>query len=302
MSIKNTNIDIVYTWVNSSDKKWQKKYKIHAKEIDEKRFTSHNELKYSLRSIYKYAKWINNIFIVTDDQIPHWLNTKHPKIKIIDHKQIFENKKHLPTFNSQAIECHINNIPNLSERFFYFNDDTFLGNYLKKSDIIDKKLKISYMKNVDNNCNLINEDFFRNIFTPELHHYSWHNSQKLLNSKFPNRNVNCNWHQGILLKKSLFKDIKIKYKKYFDNTSSSKFRSKTDITPIRFIYEYVNCLGITNQKKFTSFHLFNGSISNLNLLLNQKPTFFCVNCVSNDNEKEFESIMNEKFPKCPFEL
>jgi len=58
----------------------------------------HNELLYSLRSIERYAPWVRKIFIVTNGQIPNWLNVNHPRIQIITHEMIFPNKSHLPSF------------------------------------------------------------------------------------------------------------------------------------------------------------------------------------------------------------
>ena len=52
------------------------------------RFFDNDELKYSLRSLEKNAPWINHIFIVTDRQVPKWLNTTNTKVTIIDHSEI----------------------------------------------------------------------------------------------------------------------------------------------------------------------------------------------------------------------
>lgn len=96
-------------------------------EMSEHRFADNNELKYSLRSLEKHAKWIRNVYIVTNGQVPHWLNVSHPKIRLVTHEHIFPNKSHLPTFSSPAIESHLHRIDGLSERFLYFNDDLMLG-------------------------------------------------------------------------------------------------------------------------------------------------------------------------------
>ena len=81
------------------------------------------ELRYSLRSIWQFAPWVRHIFVVTNGQIPHWLNIDHPKLTLISHEQIFTNLSHLPTFSSPAIESHLHHIPGLSQKFIYFNDD-----------------------------------------------------------------------------------------------------------------------------------------------------------------------------------
>lgn len=130
----NFPIDLVYSWVDGNDPVWRAKKEKHMREAgllhqDAKtcaRFRDNDELKYSLRSAQKFAPWINHIYIVTDGQTPKWLNTKHPKISVVDHKQIMPADA-LPTFNSYAIENYIDNIPGLSEYFLYSNDDTMFG-------------------------------------------------------------------------------------------------------------------------------------------------------------------------------
>ena len=132
--IKNS-IDIVFTYVNGSDPGLideMKKYKFYIS--NQNRFQDNNGLKYSLRSIEKFAPWCRYIFIVTNGQKPAWLNQTHPKIRLIFHDQIFLNKSHLPTFNSVAIESHLHLIPGLSQRFLYFNDDIVLGQDTWPSD------------------------------------------------------------------------------------------------------------------------------------------------------------------------
>lgn len=46
------------------------------------RFRDNEELRYSLRSIEKFAPWIRKVYIVTSGQIPYWLNLKHPKLQV----------------------------------------------------------------------------------------------------------------------------------------------------------------------------------------------------------------------------
>ena len=98
-----------------------------AEDVAENRFFDNDELKYSMRSLEKYAPWIRNVYLVTNGQVPSWLNLTHPKVKLVTHADIFLNKSHLPTFSSPAIESHLHRIKGLSKRFIYFNDDVLLG-------------------------------------------------------------------------------------------------------------------------------------------------------------------------------
>jgi hypothetical protein len=45
------------------------------------RWAVSQELRYSLRSVEKYAPWVRNIYIVTNGQIPYWLDLSHPRIR-----------------------------------------------------------------------------------------------------------------------------------------------------------------------------------------------------------------------------
>ncbi|KAJ8916550.1 hypothetical protein NQ315_000192 [Exocentrus adspersus] len=126
-------IDVVYTWVNGSDPRFLRnlhhyiKDKNESFDVSKQRFDDKYELKFSLRSLEKYAPWVNHVYIVTNGQIPYWLNLDYHKVTVVTHEEIFRDATGLPTFSSPAIECNLHRIPGLSRRFIYFNDDVFLG-------------------------------------------------------------------------------------------------------------------------------------------------------------------------------
>jgi hypothetical protein len=127
------DVDLVYLWVDGNDPKWQEKYNaFFGKEEEENevnckgRTANNDELKYSLRSMEKYAPWIRKIFIVTNEQTPDWLDVSNPKVKIIDHKDIVPSEN-LPCFNPRVVEYNLYKIPDLAEHFIYANDDMFLN-------------------------------------------------------------------------------------------------------------------------------------------------------------------------------
>ncbi len=127
------DIDLVYLWVDGSDPEWQAKRSAFLGAKGEEtsadckgRYADNGELKYSLRSVEKYAPWIRKIFIVTDAQVPGWLDTSNPKIQIVDHKEILPPES-LPCFNSTLLEMNFHKIPGLSEHFIYSNDDMFIN-------------------------------------------------------------------------------------------------------------------------------------------------------------------------------
>ncbi|XP_037073450.1 N-acetylglucosamine-1-phosphotransferase subunits alpha/beta-like [Pollicipes pollicipes] len=91
------------------------------------RFADSQELRYSLRSLERFAPWVRRVYLVTNGQIPDWLALDSARLTLVTHEEIFPDASHLPTFSSPAIEAHLHRITGLSERFLYFNDDVLLG-------------------------------------------------------------------------------------------------------------------------------------------------------------------------------
>ncbi len=124
-------IDAVITWVDGSDLRWRANMMTardadsHRLAANHSRFKARGQLRYVLRSIHQYTPWVRKIFLVTDGQQPDWLITGRDVV-LIDHHDILPEDS-LPTFNSHAIETALHRIPDLTEHFVYFNDDTFAG-------------------------------------------------------------------------------------------------------------------------------------------------------------------------------
>ena len=141
LRVLHKSVDVVYTWVDGSDPEWRARMRTTRDRVDpsttaptsvsDSRFTSRDELRYSLRSLEYYASWVRRIFIVTDGQVPSWLNTDDPKITVIDHRDIFSDPSVLPVFNSHAIESQLHHIPGLADHYLYLNDDCF---FLRPTD------------------------------------------------------------------------------------------------------------------------------------------------------------------------
>lgn len=134
------NIDLIYLWVDGNDPKWQAQRAAFLGTETKKtmadcegRYIDNDELMYSLRSVSEYAPWIRNIYIVTDNQVPKWLDTSNPKIHIINQNDILPSNCQ-PCYNSTVIEHFICDIPGLSEYFLYANDDMFFNRPSSPSD------------------------------------------------------------------------------------------------------------------------------------------------------------------------
>ena len=106
-------VDLVYTYVNGNEREifnsLDNLMSEDVKLINPKiRYEQINEINYSIKTALKFIGWINNIFIVTDNQIPSLDKDikKNTKIKIIDHKEII-SENILPVFYSDVIESYL---------------------------------------------------------------------------------------------------------------------------------------------------------------------------------------------------
>ena len=142
---KDFPIDIVYLWVDGNDAVWRAKRREAAEKLSintlsamavygnvEGRFRDNDELRYSLRALETFFPCHGHIYIVTDAQAPEWLRAT-PGLTVVDHRDLIPDQ-HLPTFDSGNIESYIHRIPNLSERYFYLNDDVFFGAPVRVND------------------------------------------------------------------------------------------------------------------------------------------------------------------------
>jgi hypothetical protein len=147
---KDSPIDVVITWVDGNDRFYLQKMEPFLDESSRgnvpgahsTRFGSVNEIRYCVLSVLKFAPFIRNIFIVTDDQDPvldEDIRTCFPEkaksVRLVSHREIFRDyEQYLPTFSSRSIESMIWRIPGLSDNFVYFNDDTFLIREMQPED------------------------------------------------------------------------------------------------------------------------------------------------------------------------
>src|SRR5471030_338133 len=235
-------IDVVFTWVNDSDPEWQSRYQKYKALIDETsvgqhatdkaRFSNHDELRYSIKSVERFLPWVRNIFIITDNQCPTWLQPNE-RIKIIDHAQIIE-KQYLPTFNSHVIEAHLHKIPDLAEHFIYFNDDVFVarplppGHFFKNRGISSLFLSQKSLRSMQErgtntptlSASLQASDTFERDFkilidTPLVHTY-------------------------VPLRKSIFEEAWRLYETKINGFLSNKFRTNHDLNLATFFVPWLS--------------------------------------------------------------
>lgn len=224
----NTVIDMVYLWVNGSDPQWRSKQQYYASlesrasegASGDERFVEHDELRHSLRSVFQYANWVNTIFIVTDNQIPSWLNQSQERIRIIQHSQIMPPDA-LPTYNSYAIEANIHKIPNLSELFLFSNDDFYFFRKVTRAFFFTAnghpKIRSS---NIHFNRNLLRKSqYCRNI------HYTSFVFRSYFGTKYDFEPV----HSILPYRLADYRDCASIFQPDFNRTTYSRFRGEQNI-------------------------------------------------------------------------
>lgn len=128
-------IDFVIPWVDGSDPVWREKMERSLPDDvcpQERRYRDWGLLRYWFRAVERFAPWVGRIHFVSDKQCPDWLDTGHPKLRLVDHTDYIP-PEWLPCFSSHPIELNMHRIPGLSSRFVYFNDDTFILRPIKPS-------------------------------------------------------------------------------------------------------------------------------------------------------------------------
>jgi Stealth protein CR2, conserved region 2/Stealth protein CR1, conserved region 1 len=155
--LKEPKIDFVYLWVNGSEKEFQdtkRPYELNSvlndvegtwiKSHGRNRYRDWDELRYSLRSIEKFARnFRNKIQILvnsvngTEDgkQIPWWLNAEqstYETVQVLAQEEFFDQEKHvcLPTFNSLTMENQIFNTPSNVDHVRHSHTFTSTGDIL----------------------------------------------------------------------------------------------------------------------------------------------------------------------------
>jgi hypothetical protein len=231
-------IDAVYTWVDGSDPGWQERKRaalaalgresagLHSSATSAARYASRDVLRYSLRSLERHAPFVRKVYLVTDRQVPGWLEVDHPDLELVAHDEIFPDPSHLPTFSSRAIECHLHRIPGLSERFLYFNDDVMLWGPTTPADFFDEQGR-----------SMVYLDRRQVVWDPEDENYALpvndaaRHSSRLLEGEFGYRVEQRADHVPYALRRSVLEELWQRFPQELEAVSAHPFRHPGTVTP-----------------------------------------------------------------------
>lgn len=131
-------IDYVVPMVFHDDPLWQQDY-ARVRQYDEEdlvnfvRFRSWGTEELLIRCVRRFMPFVRTIYIILarESQKKDWMD--EDGVRIVYHRD-FIPERFLPTFNSATIEMFLHQIPGISDRFIYGNDDMYPVSELTEED------------------------------------------------------------------------------------------------------------------------------------------------------------------------
>ena len=237
------DVDVVYLWVDGDDPVWRRRRAATMARMEDQseqppegafdasRFRSRDELRYSLRSVSTFAPWIRHIWLVTDQQVPPWLDRTVPGLTVVDHRDLFSEDE-LPVFNTRALETRLHTIPGLAEHYLYFNDDVLLGRRVER-DLFFATPTVSkfFISKVTltprtSRAGASVQDGGRLL------------TQELISHRFGVTPLNLFRHTPYPQQRSLMYELEEMFREHFTRTASSPIRSGDDIIASTWLHHH----------------------------------------------------------------
>ncbi len=234
-------IDVVYTWVDGDDPMWRQRKEealtFHCTATPQRasnrsRWENRDELRYSLRSVKLYAPWVRHVYLVTDAQVPEWLNPDSDGLTIVDHRSLFPDIADLPTFNSHAIESVLHRIPGLSDQFLYLNDDVFFTRPACPADFFTAA---GHAKIFLSRSRMPVGDSHGRERASE---WGGMNASRLLESSLGVRVGSKLKHAPLAVRRDVMEDVEERFSAALERTRASRFRSPYDVAPLTALYAH----------------------------------------------------------------
>jgi len=263
-------IDFVLPWVDATDPQWQASKARYLRELDRYcdrdhgslRYRETGTLRYVLRGIERFCPWYGRIHLITQGHLPDWLEADHPRIRIVTHRELYEDPTHLPTFNSSSIEMNLPNLQGVSERFVYLNDDFLIIRPLKPERFFRKGLPVDFLmhgwiprnglyqalrddsawvKALNNNVRLINRIFRPRdlpaslLFAPE-YDLSGKAANMMLRLLWRRYYFFRHWHYPQPYRLQTLREVRERFHPEMMRCSANRFRDAEDLT--QYLYRY----------------------------------------------------------------
>lgn len=305
-------VDVVYTWVDGSDPSWLERRSSHTPDAETaaalnstatsmSRFLNRDELRYSMRSVAMYASWVRTIYLVTDGQVPEWLEPAHPKVVVVDHRDIFRDPSALPVFNSHAIESQLHHIHGLAESYLYLNDDVFFGRPVSPELFFFGNGVAKFLLAPDTTIDIAprSVDDLPAIAAAK-------NLRSFLQTEFGVTLRRKAQHGPHPQQRSVLEELETRYPELFDRVSRSRFRHPDDYSipsSLQHFYAFARGRAVPGEWSFIYQDIGRPSTPRrLDQILIERPQTFCLNDVHStedqldDQRAALEEFFREYFP------
>lgn len=313
-------IDFVILWVDGADPAWRKEKESYLPEDQRDsfvngavRYRDWDLLPYWFRGVEKYAPWVNRVYFVTWGHLPAWLNTDHPKLTVVNHRD-FIPEKYLPTFNTNTIVLNVHRIPGLSQQFVQFNDDMFLIAPTEPEDFFKNGLPVDecvhnalvspgagdrFPHFLVNNMDVLNRNFSkRKSMRQNLwKHFNWRygigNLRTLCLLPWWGFTGFYNPHVAAPYLKSTYEEVWQKEEKVLDATCKNKFRGYNDVTEWLMRYwQLAQGKFQPRSPRFGAYYPITADNRSLDAVLSRKKEKVC--CVNDETDTiDFEKTKAE---------
>ena len=306
-------LDLVYLWVNGSDPVLIKSIKLALNSNSSNtedattanRFRELGQFKFSIRSVQKNLPMARRIFIVTNNQVPTWLDRSHPQIRIVDHSELGLTN----TFNSMAIQSVIHRIPTLSSPFLYVEDDIYFSSPVSLSDLWRNEKAVWYLAQETGMDYKSGNDYAKSILRSKYLVDKYKSTQYFIR---PNGNLIYNGHIAMMVLIEEMNGIWERYPEVMKNISQHSVRDKSDphiwslytfsVDQSNVVFDYAKNHGF--------FYLMDKNYKETleNMLKHRLAKFICINDDFTDHVKEtvieeIVGVYENLFPeKSDFEL
>jgi len=335
-AFENVKISAVVTYVNDTDDQWKQDRQRclraltgqdapSADATHRRRFCGNGEIVICLKSIKKFAPWIDGIYLVVSNRrqievhAPPELKemVRMKQVVLVEHAEIIPEHL-LPTFNSNVIDTYLHRIDGLNEFFIKFDDDIFLGRTVQKSDFLalaqDGRsiMKILLSRKPSDSMETYKKDskrlYDRIMFTNAQLMAKLRNLPRL-DHKIPQQRVTHGPQiQSIKLTVSLIKQLQ----SLNIPLSSAKFRHENDITIAPLVGQHYALMKGDAVYEFHDHDTFlmvaiadwnHRMAADLGAVLGNPPKFICVNNASTRANDESDGMLREfleDFDRCAY--
>jgi Stealth protein CR2, conserved region 2/Stealth protein CR4, conserved region 4/Stealth protein CR3, conserved region 3 len=231
-------LDVVYTWVDGAFPGYSQLLESYAQTTHDRNPNRYRDnldlLKFSLRSLERYAgALVRDVYLVTmRPQIPPWLDPSASGLHVVHHDAIMPADE-LPTFNSFAIVSHLRDVPGLSERFLYMEDDRLFGAPVSLEDFVgDDGALLLYAKPIATPRAQVAHDATQSPWNNALAYCN-----ALLDARYGAARRGRIQHAPVVFDRESFSQFSREFARELDATRHSRFRGEKNVA-VEYLYPY----------------------------------------------------------------